>query len=174
MKANEHACYTVISALRAAAYGLPFMPVKGLMESDLIAANPYFDRVRDPFSGEEIIAVQAIRPDYAILHVQYADELGNARIDGPVYDDILMSRAARKVILTSEEIVPTSFFERSDRKADIPHFMVESVSLMPLGASPCSCYGFYPVDEVEVASYLQLSDCIQLSSWLSRRREILP
>lgn len=174
VKANEHACYTVISALRAAAYGLPFLPVKGLLESDLIAANHYFAKVSDPFSGEELTAVQAIRPDWAILHVQYADELGNARIEGPVYDDILMSRAAKKVLLTAEEIVPISFFERSDRKADIPHFLVESVSLAPHGAAPCSCFGCYPVDEREVASFLEMSDSEMLPVWLNGRRGMAP
>lgn len=173
VKANEHACYTVISALRAAAYGLPFMPVKGLIESDLIDANPYFVRMKDPFSGETISAVAAIQPDFAILHVQYADEFGNARIDGPAYDDLLMSRAAKKIVLTAEEIVPTSFFERSERKADIPHFLVQSVSLVPRGASPCSCYGFYAADEDEVASYIRLKDAAQLLCWIDGKRGML-
>ena len=173
VKANEHACYTVISGLRAAAYGLPFMPVRGLMESDLIDANPYFIRMNDPFSGEAISAVQAIQPDFGILHVQYADEYGNARIDGPIYDDLLMSRAAKKVILTAEEIVPTSFFERSEHKADIPHFLVHSVSLVARGASLCGCYGFYAVDEDEVASYLRLKDAAELLCWLEGKRGML-
>ncbi len=174
VKANEHACYTVISALRAAAYGLPFMPVRGLVESDLIRNNPYFARVRDPFTGEELTAVKAIRPDWAILHVQYADELGNARIEGPVYDDLLMSRAAKRVMITAENIVPSTFFERSDHKADIPHFLVESVSPAPGGAAPGSCYGCYPVDERDVASFLALSDSRMLSGWLDGRRRIAP
>jgi glutaconate CoA-transferase subunit A len=172
VKANEHACYTVISALRAAAYGLPFLPVKGLVESDLIPSNPYFARVKDPFTGEELVAVKAIRPDLAILHVQYADELGNARIEGPVYDDLLMSRAAKRVLVTTEEIVSSSFFERSDRKADIPHFLVESVSLVPKGAAPCSCYGCYPVNECEVISFLDLTDSNMLPAWLEGRRRM--
>jgi glutaconate CoA-transferase subunit A len=174
VKANEHACYTVISALRAAAFGIPFLPVKGLIESDLIASNPYFARVKDPFTGEELTVVKVIRPDWAILHVQCADELGNARIDGPVYDDLLMSRAAKRVMITVEEIVPTSFFERSDRKADIPHFLVESVSIAPRGAAPCSCYGCYPVDEREVTSFLELSDKQMLLAWLDGRRGMKP
>lgn len=174
VKANEHACYTIISALRAAAYGLPFLPVKGLIESDLITSNPYFARVKDPFTGAELTAVKALRPDWAILHVQYADELGNARIEGPVYDDLLMSRAAKRVMITAEEIVPTSYFKRSERKADIPHFLVESVSLAPRGAAPCSCYGCYPVDDREAASFLELSDSYLLPDWLDRHRRMTP
>ena len=83
--AHEHACYTVISALRAASYGIPFMPVRGLKESDLVAANDYFAAVNDPFTGETLNAVRAIRPDVCILHAQLADEHGNARVEGPLY-----------------------------------------------------------------------------------------
>ena len=59
----------------------------------------------DPYSGEELAAVQAIRPDVAILHVQEADELGNGRIYGSVYEDELMARAARRVIFTCERLI---------------------------------------------------------------------
>ena len=66
VRANEHACYTVISALRAASYGIPFMPVRGLKVSDLRRVNDYFADVTDPFTGETLAAVQAIRPDFAV------------------------------------------------------------------------------------------------------------
>ena len=105
IRANEHACYTVISALRAGAYGIPFMPVRGLQISDLRKVNDYFADVKDPFSGETLAAVRALRPDVAVLHVQKADSRGNALIEGPKYDDILMTRAAKRVIVTAETIV---------------------------------------------------------------------
>ena len=124
VKANEHACYTVISALRAASYGIPFMPVRGLIASDLIDVNPYFKRMTDPFSGDPVTLVSAIRPDYAILHVHKADAKGNAVILGPKYEDVLFSRAAKQVILTAEEIVDTAYFRDSETKADIPGFLV--------------------------------------------------
>ena len=60
VRANEHACYTVISALRAASYGIPFMPVRGLKVSDLRQVNDYFADVTDPFTGATLAAVQAI------------------------------------------------------------------------------------------------------------------
>src|SRR5690606_28472433 len=77
---NEHACYTVICALRAAASGAPFMPVVGLTGSDLIKTNDYFKVIPDPFGGEPVTVVKAIIPDVAIIHVQVADEAGNAII----------------------------------------------------------------------------------------------
>ena len=169
VQSNEHACYTVISALRASAYGLPFMPVAGLRESDLRKAHPYFATVRDPFGGEELTVVRALRPDWAIVHVQQADELGNARIDGPLYEDVLMTQAARRVLVTAEEIVPEGFFCRSEQKPQIPHFLVHSVVHQPRGASPSSCLNHYPVDEEEVASFLALPDAEALTAWLNDR-----
>ena len=158
VRANEHACYTVISALRAGAYGIPFMPVRGLQISDLRKVNDYFADVKDPFGGETLAAVRALRPDVAVIHVQQADARGNALIDGPKYDDILMSRAAKRVILTAEAIVGDSFFSRNEVKADIPHFMVSHVVRARLGAFPGSCFGAYGPDDRTIRKYAELEN----------------
>lgn len=152
---NEHACYTVISALRAASAGIPFMPVKGLVISDLIEENPYFTRIKDPFSEETVTVVKAIRPDFALLHVHEADQNGNAYIEGPMYDDILMSRAAGRVILSAERIVPENKFAFSGGKAQIPHFLVEAVVKAEKGAVPCSCLPYYDIDRSHLNSFKQ-------------------
>lgn len=170
VQAREHACYTVISALRAAVYGLPFMPVRGLQESELIAANPYFARVQDPFSGEWLAAVQAIRPDWAILHVHAADELGNARIDGPWYEDLLMARAARQVLITTEQVVDSSVLRRDERKAQIPHFLVQAVVQVKGGAAPSACAGCYGPDDAAIERYLRLETADELPRWLDAQR----
>ena len=143
---KEHACYTVMSALRAASAGIPFMPVKGLVISDLIEANDYFARIKDPFSEDMITVVKALRPDVALIHVHEADVNGNAYIEGPIFDDVLMSRASKKVILSAEKIVPANKFAFSQNKAQIPHFMVEAVVKAEKGALPCSCLPSYDVD----------------------------
>ncbi|HNX64534.1 MAG TPA: CoA-transferase [Oscillospiraceae bacterium] len=168
VKGNEHACYTVISALRAAGAGIPFMPVKGLQISDLIEVNDYFTKIRDPFSGEEITVVKAIRPDVAIIHVQEADINGNARITGPKYDDILLSRAADKVIISAETIVPETKFSFSSDKADIPHFMTAAVVHAPKGAAPCSCPGKYDIDRSGLDDFKAIKDKDGLASYLVR------
>ena len=167
VKGNEHACYTVISALRAAAAGIPFMPVRGLKSGDLLDVNDYFSSVEDPFGSGRVNVVRAIRPDVCILHVQRAEKNGNAQILGPKFDDVLMSRASEKVIVTTETIVPDGYFSRGKEKADIPHFMVTAVVHVPKGASPCSCDGFYDINrpclnefkalkkEEELAAFLQ-------------------
>jgi len=139
-EARENACYTVIMGLRAAVYGLPFLPVRGLDGSDLIAARG-FRKVANPYGEGEFVAIPAIRPDVTILHVQEADALGNGRIWGPKYEDPLMARAARRVILTAERIVPTERFAAEPDRTDIPGFLVDAVVHVPGGAAPCSCAG---------------------------------
>ncbi len=163
VKGNEHACYTVISALRAASAGIPFMPVKGLMASDLIEENPYFTRIKDPFSEEMVTVVKAIRPDIALIHVHEADGSGNAFIEGPLYDDILMSRAAKKVILSAERIVPDQKFAFGREKAQIPHFLVAAVVKAEKGALPCSCLPNYDIDR----GHLDHFKCCQTKEDLS-------
>lgn len=168
VKGNEHACYTVISALRAASAGIPFMPVKGLKISDLIDANDYFTKIQDPFSGEMVTVVKAIKPDIVILHVQEADIHGNARILGPKFDDILLSRAADKVIISAETIVPETKFAYSIEKADIPHFMVEAVVHAAKGAAPCSCPTNYDIDRSSLDEFKAIKDKEGLVSYLER------
>jgi len=169
VRANEHACYTVISALRAASYGIPFMPVRGLKASDLIGANGYFASVTDPFTGEALNAVRAIRPDVCVLHAQLADEQGNALIEGPAYEDVLMSRASKAVVVTAERIVGGEFFAQSGAKASIPHFLVSAVAHAPRGAAPCACHGAYGVEDEVIRSFLHLDGPESLGEWLQRR-----
>lgn len=169
VKAHEHACYTVISALRAASYGIPFMPVRGLKTSDLRKVNDYFADVIDPFTGERLAAVKAIRPDVAVIHAQLADERGNALLEGPKYDDVLLSRASKRVIITAERIVGDEWFASSPAKADIPHFMVSHVVHAPRGAAPCACYGYYEPDGERIRAFLALEDEAALRRCLGQR-----
>ena len=168
VKGNEHACYTVMSALRASIYGIPFMPVYGLKESDLVEKNDYFTKIKDPFSSEQVTVVKAIRPDVTIIHVQEADQHGNAIIYGPKYDDILAAKAAKKVIVSAENIVDESKFRFEDRKADIPHFMVCAVVHSPNGAAPCSCPKEYNIDRKSLSQFKALQDRIQLEDYLAQ------
>lgn len=166
--AEEHACYTIISALRAASYGIPFMPVHGLQVSDLMEANDYFQKVWNPFGGNEINVVQAMAPDVAILHVQEADKFGNARICGPKYEDVLLSRAAKTVILSAETIVPDTRFMYAEEKADIPHFMVSAVVQAFRGAAPGSCAGRYEIDRRGILEFKRLSSDWELEIYLNK------
>ncbi len=134
----------MIHALRAGAYGIPFMPVGGMWGSDLVAIRPEFYSVmKSPFDGTEAVCVKALVPDYAILHVQEADIYGNCRILGPSYQDALMARAAKKVIITTERIVGSYRMQEEPKLTAIPHFLVEAVVVLPGGAKPGICYPEY-------------------------------
>jgi glutaconate CoA-transferase subunit A len=143
--------------MRAASHGLPFEPIVGLTGSDIPAAAG-FKTVKDPYTGTELYAIPAIRPDWAILHVQEADAIGNARIYGSPYWDVVMSRAAARVILTAERIVPTEELARIPELTRVPHFLVAAVVHAPGGALPTSCHPYYGIDEAGVRAYLGAAD----------------
>ncbi|RMF92704.1 MAG: CoA transferase subunit A [Nitrospinota bacterium] len=153
----EHACYTVIAGLRAAAYGIPFQPVAGLEGSEVPRVSG-FKRVTDPYSGREVFAIPPIAPDWAVIHVQEADRFGNGKILGSPFEDVLMTRAARGVILTTEKIVSPEELRQVPELIVIPHFLVQAVIEVPGGASPCSCYPYYDLDREEIGRYLTLAD----------------
>lgn len=153
--ASEHACYTVIAALRAAAFGIPFQPLHGLQGSDLVEARA-FKMVQDPYTGAEVVAIPRISPDWTVLHVDQSDIEGNALIEGPAYEDILMSRSAKGVIITAEEIIPTASLGNRHPGALIPGFLVKAVIHFPGGALPCGCYPRYQPDVPALKSYLKL------------------
>lgn len=166
--AHEHACYTVIAALRGASMNVPFMPVHGLQAGDLLLKNDYFIVVEDPFTGQPITLVKTIVPDFAVIHVQEADVKGNARIYGPKFEDVLMSRAAKKVIITAENIVSESKMKMQHEYIDIPGFLVAAVVHAPRGARPCSCYKNYEIDDKMLTSFIQAKTEEDIKAYLQQ------
>ncbi|AKL93866.1 glutaconate CoA-transferase subunit A [Clostridium aceticum] len=165
LEVKEHACYTIIAGLRASAYGIPFMPIRGMIGSDLIEVSG-FKTVEDPYSGERMVAVEAIRPDWAVLHVQEADQEGNARIIGPKYEDILMSRAAKNVIITTEAIIDGERLKQQPELIDIPGFLVKAVVHLPGGAKPGTCAGVYDLDKVSLDNFKKIKTAEELKLYL--------
>lgn len=165
VEAREHACYTVITALRASAFGLPWMPVRGLDGSDLVAARG-FVRVSDPYGGPDApVAIPAIQPDLAVIHVQYADEFGNGVILGPKYEDPLMARAAARVLLSAEEIVRTSDLPVPLDHVDIPAVLTSAVVHAPGGAHPTSCFGRYAHDPAAIRELITVRDPADIGAY---------
>jgi len=156
VKPCENACYTVMAGLRAAAYGIPFQPIAGMFGSDLLEARG-FKTVKDPYTGEEVVVIPRLKPDWAILHVQEADASGNARIFGTPFEDVLMSRAAKGVILTAERVVDKASFQAQPELTAIPDFLVVAVVEVKGGAWPGSCYPYYGIDLRAVREYLDTS-----------------
>jgi glutaconate CoA-transferase subunit A len=156
LEVKEHACYSVIAGLRAAIQGVPFMPIAGMQGSDVPGARG-FKTVVDPYAGQSVVAIPALIPDVAIVHVQEADREGNARIVGTRFEDVLMAQAARHVIVTAERIVDGAQFEATPELVAIPGFMVDAIVEAPRGAWPCSCAGVYDYDADYLAEYVAAS-----------------
>lgn len=164
---NENSCYTVISSLRAAAYGVPFMPVANLGESYLVNK---FRNVQNPYGTESVLTVPAVYPDWAILHVQKADEDGNAIIYGPLFEDLIMFRAARRVIITTENLVSPEEITKEIDLAVINGIKVAAVVEIPEGAKPASCYPYYDYDHENVKAYLSLNNNDELTEYLEKNK----
>lgn len=160
---EENSCYTIIASLRAAAFGVPFMPIADLGDSYL---QNKFERVENPYGEDVVLTVPSIYPDWAVLHVHKSDDEGNSIIYGPVYEDILMSRAAKKIILTTENIVPSDEIQKEIDLAVIPGFKVAAVVECPNGASPGACQPYYDYNPESVSSYLSLKEESEFRSYL--------
>jgi glutaconate CoA-transferase subunit A len=143
---EEHSNFTIGLGLQAAAAGLPFLPSRTAKGSDFRNGSQ-FASVRCPFTNEELLAVRAIRPDVAILHVQRADKGGNAHAWGNFGVMREAAFAAKKVILTCEEIVDHDVILSDPNRNVIPEFLVSSVVHEPFGSHPSPTQGYTRRDD---------------------------
>ena len=143
---EEHSNFTIGLGLQAAASGLPFLPTKTVKGSDFRNGGQ-FASVRCPFTNEELLAVRAIQPDVAILHVQRADQEGNAHVWGNFGVMREAACAAKKVILTCEEIVDHDVILSDPNRNVIPGFVVSSVVHQPFGSHPSPTQGYVRRDD---------------------------
>ena len=143
---EEYSHFGMISRLQAGAAGLPFMPMNQTGAVDLERANPLIKRVTDPYSGREMIAVPALNPDVAIVHVQRADKDGNAHLWGIVGEQKEVAFASKRVILTAEEIVDAAVIRSDPNRTLIPGFIVSAVCHCPGAAHPSYAQGYYDRD----------------------------
>lgn len=128
---------------RAGAMGVPFMPMRAMLGSDVMRQRPEAKQIDCPFTGEQLLLVPALNPDVALIHVQRCDAYGNAQIDGLQFMDIDLAMAANKVIMTTERIVSNDQIRRSPDQTKIPFFCVDAVVEVPYGSAPHECYGVY-------------------------------
>ena len=142
----EHTCGSIINALRAGAMGVPFIPIKGLFGSDLFKVREDFKEIICPFTGEKLVAIPAINPDVAIIHCHEADEYGNIRNYGSLFEDVFMAKAAKFTIVTVERIIPHEQIRKEPEKTTIPYFYVDALVECKQGARPTSLFGEYSVD----------------------------
>jgi glutaconate CoA-transferase subunit A len=128
---------------RAGAMGVPFMPIRSVLGSDVQKQRTEAIEIDCPFTGDKILLVPALNPDVALIHVQRCDRYGNAQIDGLQFMDIDLAIAANKVILTTERVISNDQIRRAPDQTKIPFFAVDAVVELPFGCAPHECYGVY-------------------------------
>jgi len=129
---------------KAAQLGTPGVFSKQMLGSDIVKYNPYLNVVQNPMRSDPdpVVFIPALYPDVAIVHCQLADKYGNAYIYGPTVNDVAAAAAARKLIVTAEEIVPESDI-RNRQGTIIPFFYADAVVELPFGAVPGNMPGYY-------------------------------
>jgi len=143
---EDHSNFTVGLALKAAAMGLPYLPTFTGLGGDIVRGHQRIRPIEDPFGGPGLLAVGAIKPDVAIVHVQRADASGNAHLWGNLGLTVEAAYAARRTIVVCEEIVPDDVIRSDPNRTMIPGFVVSAVVEEPGGALPSSVQGYWRRD----------------------------
>ncbi len=139
---------------KAAAMGIPFMPARTLLGTDGLKYSAAKE-ITCPFTGEKLLAVPALFPDVAIIHVHQADIYGNAQIDGISIADYDVARASKRVLVTAERIVDTDEIRKNPIKTVIPYWLVDAVCEVPFGSYPGNMPYEYYSDEDHLSEWMQ-------------------
>jgi len=150
---EDYSNYAVGLRFLAGALGVPFMPLKSMLGSDIPRYNKRIRIIRDPYEGKPVALVPAAMPDVAIIHVQRADSDGNAQIWGHLANDDNKSRAARHTIVSCEEIISSEKILEIPNMTIIPSYCVDAVVEVPYCCHPWSCYGYYYHDVIFQRDY---------------------
>jgi len=154
---KDATCPAIHAGLQAAEKGIPFMPLRGILGSDVLRYRPDWKVIDNPFADgqgkDPIVLLPAIKPDFALFHARAADREGNVFI-GVRRELMLMAHAARRTLVTVERIEDKDFL-RDDAYASgtIPSLYVSSISVVPGGARPIGLAGAYPADQDDLAAY---------------------
>lgn len=153
VKLRETCCYTLLQQLRAAEYGIPFLPVRGVAGTGILGLHPEYAEIVSPFGGERLIAVPALAPDVALIHAPLADRRGNVSLTRPLVLDERFTFASRSVVVSAERI--GSEAEVAEAGIVLPSFAVAAVVEAPYGAHPTSCYPHYTYDRAHLGEWVR-------------------
>lgn len=171
---EDYSNYQMSLRFLAGALGIPFIPTKSGLGSDLINLEGFSPEIRkekkvaskkyvvtqNPFNGDDdkVVLLPALNPDVAILHAQYVGEDGTVRIKGLTFADIEQAKSADTVIVTCEEIVPRSFIRLDPDQNSLPPFFVDAIIKIPYGAHPTAVYTCYDYDPRHLNLYKKVAD----------------
>jgi acyl CoA:acetate/3-ketoacid CoA transferase alpha subunit len=145
----EYSNVVMTLRLQAGAMGVSFLPVRSFGGTDGFARSGA-KLIEDPYTGQPTVIIPALNPDVALVHVQQADQYGNARVFGTGIAHVETALASRKVVITAEEIVDTEEIRRDPGRTSIPYYVVDAVVHAPFGAYPGTCAGYYGSDTAHV------------------------
>ncbi len=156
---RESTCPAIHAALQAGEKGVPFMPLRGLIGSDLVAARPDWRVIDNPLAdgGDPIVVLPALRPDVALFHAPFADEQGNVWL-GARRELVTMAHAARETLVTVEEVRACDLLADDALAAGtLPALYVTALAEAPEGAWPLGLPGRYEADRDHLAEYARLA-----------------
>ncbi len=159
VECTEWTNYALAVRLRAGAMGVPFLPARTMLGTDTFRKSAAC-AIECPFTGERLVALPALFPDVAAIHVHEADRFGNCRIRGTTVADLDLARASKRVIITCERLIPNDEIRRDPSQTVIPYFCVDAVCEVP--------YGSYPGN----MAYEYFSDEDHLRHWLKAEKDL--
>jgi glutaconate CoA-transferase subunit A len=178
IRIQDATCPAIYAALQGGEKGLPFMPLRGLIGSDLLRHRTDWKVIDNPFaSGDPIVALPAIRPDIALFHAPLGDRHGNVYV-GNRRELILMAHAAKQTLVTVEEFVDGNLMDDPLRSVGVlPALYVTRIAAARHGAWPLALCGHYPDDEAMLARYAGAAITTSgfrdfLDGWLDTRRAV--
>ena len=160
LRAEEYSSLSIAFRYLAGALGLPFMPIRSLVGSDILRllqerSPKDVATISDPFTGESWLALRPLTPDVAVVQVQASDEEGNAWIRGPRWDNAEQARASQRTILITERILSGDAIREDAERTVIPGLFVSHVVELPFGAHPTSVFGAYDYDAEAIKGYVE-------------------
>ena len=159
---RDATCPALHAQFQAAEKGVPFMPLRGLIGSDLLAHRPEWKVVDNPFGNNDpVVLLPAVKPDVALFHAPMADRDGNVYI-GTQRELVTMAHAAQRTIATVEEIHDANLLRDPLLAAGtLPGFYVEAVAVAPRGAWPLPLPDRYGIDAAHMSEYARLAATVQ-------------
>lgn len=166
---EDYSNFAMAARFSAGAMGVPFLPVRSLLGSDVLQRQALLDEQRSadprtsprklhvmqsPFNqAERVVLVPAIHTEFAVLHVQKATLSGIVRFEGQTFADVQQALCADCVIVTAEEIVPEDVLRQEPERNPLPFFAVHHVCHVPYGAHPYAVYNYYDYDPLQLKAY---------------------
>ena len=158
IRIKDATCPALHAAFQAAEKGVPFMPLRGIIGSDVLAHRPDWRVIDNPFGADDpIVVLPAIRPNVALIHAPMADRAGNVWI-GRQRELVTMAHASAKTIVTVERIVDGNLLDDPiTAPGTLPGFYVDTIAITPNGCRPLGLPDHYPADLAHLADYARLA-----------------